>query len=360
MAQLADGLAGGGCDVHVWSPSVTDLNCRPVVNIHKTLGRLSIRDLRRTGRALNCFSSPRRLLVYWVPHAYGYKSMNLPFCVWLWFRSAWRKDRIELMVQECFLSFTKRSWRQSATAFVHRVMMMVLLRAAAHVWIALPRYESQLRPFALGRRIGFSWLPVPSNVDVVHDPARVAEIRKQLAPQGLLVGHFGTFGGLIAELLERIVPELLRGLDNGSCLVLLGSGSDEFRRRLLRVHPDLSSRLHAMGYLDDAELSCYLSACDVMIQPYPDGLTCRRGSSLAPLAHGRPIITNATPVTEPLWKERGAVAFAPMTGAGFLHAVQQLKQDATESQRISTVARETYLRYFEPTHMVEVIREAKS
>lgn len=359
MALLADGLADESHEVHVWSPAGTDLGCRSLaVNVHKTLGNLSIHDLRHTGRLLNGFSAPRRLLVYWVPHAYGSRSMNLPFCMWLWFRSAWRKDRVELMVQECFLSFTRRSWRQSAVALVHRVMTMILLRAADHVWVALSGYENRLRPFALGRHVGFSWLPVPANVDVVHDPPKLTEIRTRLAPDGFLIGHFGTFGRPITDILDSIVPTLLRGLD--SSLVLLGSGGQEFRQRLLRLHPDLAPRLHATGYLDDAMLSCYFSACDVMIQPYPDGLTARRGSTLAPLAHGRPVVTNATPITEPLWGKSGAVAFAPMTGSGFLEAVLELRRDLAKYQRLSTAARETYFRYFEPAHMVKTIQETKS
>ena len=99
MKLLADGLAASS-PVHVWSPDVTDLVCEsPEVHIHKTLGTLSVRDLRLTGKQLNEYGGPLRLLVYWVPHAYGHHAMNVPFCLWLWFRSAWRKDRIELMVQ---------------------------------------------------------------------------------------------------------------------------------------------------------------------------------------------------------------------------------------------------------------------
>lgn len=355
MEMLADGLASQSHPVHVWSPQATDLGCESAgVEVHKTLGDLSVGDLRQTGRMLNSFPSPRRILVYWVPHAYGYKSMNLQFCLWLWFRSLWRKDRVELMVQECFFSFTKRSWRQNLAAVVHRLMTMILLRAADHVWVALPGYEGRLKPFALGRRVSFSWLPVPANVDVVGDAAKVAEIRAELAPSRFLIGHFGTFGAPITDLLEKIVPVLLRGTD--ASLVLLGSGGKEFRESLIRIHPDLASRLHATGYLDDAALSCFLSACDVMIQPYPDGLTARRGSALAPLAHGRPVISNVTAVTEALWQETGAVVFAPATGDGFLNAVRSLRQNAADYKRVSAAARETYLRYFEPSHMIQIIR----
>lgn len=355
MSLLADGLAQTS-EVHVWQPQNTELGARcPTVQIHKTLGTLSIPDYWRTERAMRAFPAPRRLLVYWVPHAYGYKSMNVPFCFWIWVRSAWHKDRVELMVQECFHSFKKGAWKQNIAALVHRVMIMLLLRAASQVWIALPVYENMLRPFTLGRNVSFGWLPVPSNVAVIDDPAAVARIRAELAPSGFLIGHFGTFGSLITELLEALVPTLLRGVD--ASLVLLGTGSDKFRERLARLYPDLTERMHATGYMTDAALSSYLSACDVMIQPYPDGITARRGSTLAPLAHGRPIVTNVSEQTEPLWRDTGAVVLAALTPEAVLEAVQTLRHDPAARARVGTAARQTYQHYFDPAHMIETVLE---
>ena len=192
----------------------------------------------------------------------------------------------------------------------------------------------------------------------MEDHAQVADIRKRLAHRGYLMGHFGTFGHLITDLLDEILPTLLAGVD--SSVVLLGSGGEDFRQKLLRVHPDLAPRIHATGYLNDAELSCYLSACDVMIQPYPDGLTGRRGSALAPRAHARPVVTNATQVTESFWTESGSVVLAPLTGAGFLEAVRGLQNNPAEAKRLSGAAREIYLRHFEPSHMVEAIQSTPS
>lgn len=354
MKLLADGLAENA-DVHVWSPDVTDLNCQsPRVKIHRVLGRLNVGDFLRTGRLLNTFPAPRRLMVYWVPHAYGPKAMNLALCLWMWFRAAWRRDQVELLVQECFLPFAKDSWRRNAVALVHRLMTIILLRAPRRVWIALPEYEDTLRPYTLGRRIVFKWLPVPSNVAVVSDEAKVKEIRSRLSPQGFLIGHFGTFGRAITDLLEPIVVDVLQ--KTVWSVVLLGSNSEEFRNRLLKLYPELASRVHATGYLDDATMSCYLSACDVVIQPYPEGLTARRGSALAPLAHGRPLVTNATERTEALWKETRSVLFAPMTPSSFLEAVQCLAENPSEAKRLSAAARQTYLSYFDPAHMIRTIQ----
>ena len=49
-----------------------------------------------------------------------------------------------------------------------------------------------------------------------------------------------------------------------------------------------------------------------MVQPYPDGVSTRRGSTTALLAHGRAIVTTNGIATEPLWSDSGAVAMAPV------------------------------------------------
>ena len=53
----------------------------------------------------------------------------------------------------------------------------------------------------------------------------------------------------------------------------------------------LENRIHWRGYLDDKEVSTYLYACQMIVMPYKDGASLRRGTLMAALAHGRPIIT---------------------------------------------------------------------
>ena len=68
-------------------------------------------DLRRIGSEFDRFPAPRNILVQWVPHGYGCKSMNLPFCIWLWLRAR-KGDRIQIMIHEPFLAFGEGSWKQ--------------------------------------------------------------------------------------------------------------------------------------------------------------------------------------------------------------------------------------------------------
>src|SRR5436190_9439221 len=103
---VANGLAAEGDTVHVWCPAQeqrSEIRSQKSVGedqrskvrdrrseagecqegtlvVHRELGRISPADLRRAGRMLDQFPLPRHLLVQWVPHGYGYRAMNLPFC----------------------------------------------------------------------------------------------------------------------------------------------------------------------------------------------------------------------------------------------------------------------------------------
>ena len=90
--QLARALAAAGDDVHVWCPG----GARPVargVSVHAALGSHVAADLRRVDAQLDACPGPRRLLVQWVPHGFGYRSMNLWFCLWLARRARARRPR---------------------------------------------------------------------------------------------------------------------------------------------------------------------------------------------------------------------------------------------------------------------------
>src|SRR5437867_3567799 len=208
---VATGLAEEGDQVHVWCPASPELEAViPGVSVHRALGRMCLHDLLRAGTRLNKFQKPRRLLVQWVPHGYGYRSMNLAFCLWLWSRAKIASDEIEIMVHEPFLAFGEGSLKQDAVAAVHRIMLTILLNAATRLWTSIPAWANSLRPYMLGRPIPVAWLPVPSNVERAPDSrgnGAGCHVENLLA--GPKLGHFGTFGSPIAGILTPLVSRLL-------------------------------------------------------------------------------------------------------------------------------------------------------
>src|SRR5262245_10855732 len=210
---VAEGLAEAGDDVHVWCPPLPRVSTYNGVTVHPALGRTSPRDLRAVDRLIDRFPNPRRLLVQWVPHAFGYRSMNVGFCLWLR-RRARRGDRVEIMVHEPYLAFGERSLRWTAAASLHRVMTVILARAASRIWIAIPDWERRWRPYALGRNVPFTWLPVPSNLPIpATDDVGAVRDRFRLR-DGPIVGHLGSYGTVATRALTLSLPDILQRSPN--------------------------------------------------------------------------------------------------------------------------------------------------
>jgi glycosyltransferase involved in cell wall biosynthesis len=355
VRSVAQGLAEAGDEVHVWCPSDGRPGSGDRFVVHPDLGDLDGADLDRMGARLDGFSHPRRLVVQWVPHGYGRRSMNLPFCLWLW-RRAKNGDVIDLMVHEPYLAFWEGTWRQSAAAVVHRLMTMILLRAATRVWVSIPSWERAWRPYALGRSIPFRWLPIPSSL-AEPDSALVRAVRTRVASDGqVLLGHFGTYGAAVSDLLVQVLPVIL-GQPGAPRVLLIGSGSERFLERFARDYPRHASSIHATGSLSSADVSAHVAACDFLLQPYPDGISCRRTTAMAGLRLGVPIVTTRGRLTEPLWEESRAVTLSDAADARALaRQVEHLLERPEERKRLSQSGRDLYDRRFALRHTVAALR----
>ena len=303
------------------------------------------------GRALS-ERNGSRILVQYVPQAFGFKAMNLPFCYWLYMQRRWN---ITVMFHE--VAFQRRmaqSLRHNLLGEVTSLMAMLVARSAQRIFVSCPAWEERLRPLVRGAK-AIEWLPVPSNVPPVSDPEATEAIRVKYAAGGLLVGHFGTYGLKIRDYLEVALPELLQ--DRRVSVILLGGGSASFRKALVSRHPAIVATLHATDELPSEDLSRHLSACDLMIQPYPDGISARRSSAMAALAHGRPVLTTIGRLTEPLWIQSGSVAIVPAEDAAALAPMAiSLLESHSERQRLALAADMLYRERFHLHHTINSLR----
>lgn len=349
---IAAGLASRGTDVHVWSPAPA--GPAPAITVHALAGAYSAGGLRALSEALNTHAAPRRLFVQWVPHGYGYKSLNLPFCLWVWNRSR-RGDDVQLMVHEPFLPFALTRFRQNAGAAVHRLMLMVLLRAAGRVFVSTPSFVPRIRPFGPGG-MSCTWLPVPSPVPDRADAALVRERREALAGASPVVGYFGTSNPLVAEVLEAVLRGVVERRPDVK-LLLIGRGTDALAAALRR-RAEAGAAVVAHGERPAAEIAALLHCCDVFVQPYPDGVTARRTTLMALLDHGCAVVASAADQTEPWWD--GAVELTPVGDVRrMVDAAVALLDSPARRAQLSAAARRMYSERFAVDHALDLL-EAKA
>ena len=305
---VAEGLAAVGDEVAVYAPpqGIGPDSAPPGVRVRRLPDRFGLRGLRWLDREL-ARDRPDRILIQYVPHAFGLKAMNLPFAAWVAARAR-RVAPIWVMFHEVAFPFVRRPLRHNVLAIVNRVMARAIAGAADRVLVSIPSW-GQLLSHICPRARPAEWLPVPCNVATAADPGLVATARFRYAPDPAapLVGHFGTFGRLITDLLEPAVVGLLR-TDPRARILLIGRGSERYHTQIGAAHPDLAGRVAGTGELPPAGVAAHLRACDLLLQPYPDGVSSRRGSVMAGLANRVPVVTNLGILSESLWAASSGVA----------------------------------------------------
>jgi glycosyltransferase involved in cell wall biosynthesis len=360
---LAATLAADGDTVDVWCPPASE-DAEPApeiagVTVHVLPSRFGLGAIALLRRTLRALPSDTRVLVQWVPTAFGWRMMNLPFALMLF---SLRGRRLDLYIHEVGWEVWRETARRGFAGVVHHVMTWLAARSARRVYVTVPAWRWHLRLFgsyALPKDEDALWIPVASNVPDHADAARVTELRRSLlsAPrQRALIGHFGTYGRYQMTLMPHIVTRLLDEAADRTML-LVGRGGSALRDFIVAERPELAPRIVATGGLSPEEVAEHLAACDVLVQPYEDGATTRRTSLMAGVALGRPTIANRGRSTEDVWAEQRAIHLidspAPHAFAG---AVTKLLADAALRDRLSESARRLHAERFAMTHAVAALR----
>jgi glycosyltransferase involved in cell wall biosynthesis len=359
---VARGLAEAGDSVHVWAaPCACETPSDAGVEVHRLPSHFGLRSLALLQRSFKRAARPHRILVQYVPHAFGWKALNLPFCVWLW--SLRRKAHIRVMFHEVLFPLSQNQpLSHKLLGVTTRLMASLVARAAERIYVSIPAWEEILNSLT-SKHAPVVWMPVPSTIPVIEDKAGINELRARYAPgasAGLIIGHFGTYAPHITNLLETSLGSLLRGHD-GRAALLLGRGGEALRDELIRLYPELTGRVYATGSLPADDLSRHLSACDVMLQPFSDGVSGRRTSVMTALAHGLPIVTTVGHLTESLWAESEAVVLASADDIDAqTRAAEHLLNDTQQRRSLSLAAVKLYRERFDVQHTIAALLEAES
>lgn len=334
-ALLAAGLAGAGDRVHVWYPAaddrVDDNGTR--VSVHRLPDRFGPSSRAAIAAALS--AEPGIVVAQYVPGAFGARGLNVPFCRWLAGMRRAGTD-VRVMFHEPFFYFgVSRPWR-NVLAVVQRGMAAILLRAGLRVYYSTETWKRLLAPY--GPQTGVEVLPIPSTIPADVPAESIARARERRRGP-FVVGHFGTYGDHVGDELRRILPALMDRLPDVRVL-LVGGGGDGFARGL---PSGVRDRVDATGRLDGVDAAAGLRACDLLLQPYPDGVTTRRTSAMAALTTSMPVVTTTGSLTEPVWAGSSAVALAPAGDvAAIVDAVAWLAADPDARRLLGARGRQLY------------------
>jgi len=354
-ASLADALAAEGDAVHVWAPRASGSGRRGVTvhTLPDAFGRASREMLERAFR-----DAPGVVLLQYVPAAMGRRGANLAFCRWF-SRVARTVPDARVMFHEPYFYFTwTRPWAPgNMLAVTQRLMARALVRGAGRVYQATDTWRRFLP--GVDRMASLQTLPIPSNVPAADSMAGVAAFRDRAGGDAVpLAGHFGTYGAHVAQELRAILPAVVARRPDIR-IALIGQGGAAFMDTLKQTLPAVAARAFATGRLDSASTAAALRACDVLLQPYPDGITTRRTSAMAGLANGVATVTSSGALTEPVWAETGAVKLAPVGDPpAFACAIDALLRDPVAREALARRGAEVYATRFSMPHTIAILRGA--
>ena len=175
-ASVASGLARCGDEVHVWAPGTAGSQHGRFVHEHRLKGKFGLRGLSDVSRGLDEVRSDR-LLIQYVPHAFGFKGLNLPFCVWL----STRPESVYVMFHEVAFPVRRgQPLRHNALGGINRLKAFIVARRADRIFVAIPGWAQILR--RLTKTVeSITWLPVPSSIPAYSNPNESRLIRDKYA-----------------------------------------------------------------------------------------------------------------------------------------------------------------------------------
>jgi glycosyltransferase involved in cell wall biosynthesis len=194
-------------------------------------------------------------------------------------------------------------------------------------------------------------IPIGSNIKAyMPNHIEVAEAREQLklGEEEFLLGYFGFLNE------SKGADKLLRALstlNEHTHLVFIGGQigvSDPTNVAYLeQMHGlvaelGLSERVHWTGFLSETRVSSFLHAADLLVMPYRDGASLRRGTLMAVLAHARPLITTSPSEPTPeLVHGENVWLVPPGEVASLSEAVQLLAADSDLRRQLGAHAART-------------------
>jgi glycosyltransferase involved in cell wall biosynthesis len=169
----------------------------------------------------------------------------------------------------------------------------------------------------------------------------------------VFIGYFGFLNASkgIEVLIEGLELAVKQGIK--ARLVMIGGRTGDsdpanvaYAEEIEALIAQKNLQVYSTGFADDAQVSAHLYACDLVALPYRDGVSFRRGSFMAALAHGCAIITTHPAVELPELRDGENVRLIPPDSPTALAAaIRELGSDHALRERLQAGAKQLAARF---------------
>jgi glycosyltransferase involved in cell wall biosynthesis len=249
------------------------------------------------------------------------------------------RTRIGLMVHEPYVPMV--NWKWMLMGAWQRTQLEAcrigadLVFASIEAWADVLRSRTPFRPSL--------HLPVGSNLPDRRDARGAMRQRLNLTDDHVVLASLSTSsaGRLEGHLVGAV--NAVAAASANVTLLNLGAGAPKPRGLAGSV------QLHQPGRLSYEELASWLSAADLFLAPFVDGVSTRRGSLMAALQHGLPVVgTDGSLTDDVLAQARDALLLVPVDRSDrFAEAVVELAQARADAASVGQRGRLLYQTRFD-------------
>ena len=258
-----------------------------------------------------------------------------------------RRPRIAVMFHETYVDMRSPSWALMGSW--QRAQLMAVQAAADVQLCSIQRWTERLRKTARGRPVHH--LPVASNLPDARADREMVRRRLGADADTVVLSCMGLrHPGRLPEVVLAAATEVGAG---AASVLLLDLGPGE--RSVARLAGNVC--LRATGFVDEVELAGYLAASDMFLAPYMDGVSTRRGSVMAALQHGVPVVGTSGHLTDDVLRDApGLKLVARGPHDEFVRTVSGLVQDEKRRADLGAAGRQLYERSFDWPVLVRRLR----
>lgn len=246
-----------------------------------------------------------------------------------------RRVRVVLGVHEAFVPIS--DVRSLVLGLWQRVQLRLLL-ALGHSAVGMTEHlVARLRRMRPRRAVAY--VPVGSNLPDASGARLAARgaggLTDRLVIATMSTGHDSQLGGLVAEAASAIAARATTPV----VVLLLGGGN--------AIDPAIGGveRVISPGFLDAPALARAVASADVFLLPVVDGASTRRGSLMAALQHGVPVVSTLTDRTDAVLRESAALALA-QDGRAFVALACATALEPERRRALGEAGRELFARRF--------------
>jgi glycosyltransferase involved in cell wall biosynthesis len=280
---------------------------------------------------------PDLLFLQFNQFSYGRLGFNpvLPWTVRR-IKRALPRTRIAWMAHEEFVPPTSLKRRLMRTW--QRGQFWALGRAADVIALSTSSWVGKFRPWFPGTPMHH--LPVGSNIPRAPMTRHAARRRLGLVDDCFVLGYFGSIRGSrhLAPVREAL-GRLHRASGGRALLLYIGHHGADLARSLDGLP------MRDAGPLPAEEVSRHFSAMDLYLAPFVEGVSTRRGSFMAALQHGLPVVATRGAQTDAVFLDHDgrALDLAPETdAAAFAGAAERLFRTPGRRQGLARAGRALY------------------